>query len=136
MELYPVQAGRPLTVFRDVQVSDISFESHGQSSILGGLAAVKSGAVPSLTIQPSDRLEIRSKHPMVVRELTLDKGVVRARLTAPDATTIRAGDDHPRDLMPTLFDWLRYRWSTQLWGVISALATLWFAIQRWWSPSK
>lgn len=136
MELFPVQTGQSLTVLRDVEVSDISFENHGHSSILSGSAAVKSGAFPIVTVQPSDRLDIRSNIPMLVRELTFDKGAVKARLTAPEATTITAGDSHPRNLMPTLFDWLQYRWSTQLWGAISALATLWFAIQRWWSPSK
>jgi hypothetical protein len=136
MDLFPVSVERPLTVLRDVQVSDISFDTHDHSSVLEGVAVIKSGAAPNITIQPNDHLEIRSKSPMLVRELTFDGNDVRLKLTTTEATTLKAGGDRPRDLMPTLFDWLRYRWSTQLWGTISALAAMWFALQRWRNTSK
>jgi len=74
IELYPIDEDRPLTVFRDMQVSDINFEASGHSSILAGLVVIKSMAEASVKVQPSDRLQIRSAKPILVRELTFAKG--------------------------------------------------------------
>lgn len=136
MELFPLNPERPLTVLRDVRVSEIAFESGGHSSILGGVAVVKSGAEGSVKVQPSDLVQIRSAIPMVVRELGLANGELKVTLSATSANAIEVGDDPPRDLRPTLFDWVRFRWPTQLYGAMSVAAALWFALRSWWSSGK
>jgi hypothetical protein len=136
LELFPANAERQLTVFRDMQVSEISFEEAGHSSILGGSVFIRSGAVAGVPLQPSDRLTIRSTSPMIVRELTLAKGELKAKLSAPHATTTRLGEDRPLDLMPNLFEWIRFRWPNQLYATLSALAALWLATRRWWESSE
>ncbi len=73
---------------------------------------------------------------MLVRELTLTKGELRATLSAPRVTTLQLGEDSPRNLMPSLFEWIRFRWPNQLYATFSALAALWLATRRWWESSK
>ena len=136
VELYPIDKDQPLTVFRDVQVSEINFDGSGHSSILSGLAVIKSATEAGVKIQPSDRLQIRSREPMLVRELTFAKGELKARVSSDTASTILLGDKNPKNLMPTIFDWVRFRWPTQLYGAISALAVLWLALRRWWSSGN
>jgi len=136
LELFSANAERQLTVFRDMHVSEVSFEDAGHSTILGGLAFVKSKGEASVPLQPSDRLTIRSAGPMLVRELTLTKGELKATLSAPRVTTLQLGEDSPRNLMPTLFEWIRFRWPNQLYATLSALAALWLATRSWWEPSK
>lgn len=136
LELFPANAERQLTVFRDMHVSEICFEDSGHSSILGGLAFIKSGGEAGVPLQPSDRLTIRSAGPMLVRELTLTKGELKATLSAPRVTTLQLGEDSRRNLMPTLFEWIRFRWPNQLYATLSALAALWLATRRWWESSQ
>jgi hypothetical protein len=136
MELFPFNREGPLTVLRDVHVSEITFEAEGHSSILGGNATVKSRAETRIPIQPGDTLKIQSAMPMLVRELAFTKGELRVTLSTPNANTILLGDDPPRDLRPTLFVWVRFRWPTQLYGALSALAALWFALRTWWKSPQ
>jgi hypothetical protein len=136
LELFPANAERVLTVFRDVNVSEVYFEDAGHSTILGGLAFIKSRGEASVPLQPSDRLTIRSASPMLVRDLTLTKGELKATLSAPHAATIQLGEDLPRNLMPTLFEWIRFHWPNQLYATLSALTALWLATRRWWGSSK
>jgi hypothetical protein len=136
MELIPINNADALTVLRDVHVSQITFGDDGHSSILGGSAVVKGRSENKITIQPSDNLNIQSAKPMLVRELKFEKGELRVTLTTPNANTISVGDDPPRDLRPTLFEWIRFRWPTQLYGALSALAALWFAARTWWKSPE
>lgn len=133
LELFPANAERQLTVFRDVHVSEVSFEDGGHSTILGGLALVKSGSEEGVRLQPSDGLTIRSASPMLVRELFLSKGELKATISAPQATAIRIGEGSGRNLMPTLFEWLRRRWPDQLYATLSAVVALGFAVRHWWN---
>ena len=73
---------------------------------------------------------------MLVRELTLAKGELKATLSAPHVTTLQLGEDSPRNLMPTLFEWIRFRWPNHFYATLSALAALWLATRRWWESSK
>lgn len=136
LELFPANAERLLTVFRDIHVSEIYFEDAGHSTILGGSAFIKSRGGASVALQPSDRLTLRSASPMLVRELTLTNGELKAMVSAPRVTGIQLGEDSPRNLMPTLFEWIQYRWPNQLYATLSALAALWLATRRWWDSSK
>ncbi|TQK03492.1 hypothetical protein [Herbaspirillum sp. SJZ107] len=136
MDLFPVDPTQLMTVFRDVRVSAIRFENLGESSVHGGQVVVQSGPTPSITVQPSDRIDIRSTAPMLLREVTFDKTGLRVKLTAAEATVITMGGGNPRNLMPTMFDWLRFRWPTQLWGTISAIVAIWFAARQWWRPDQ
>jgi hypothetical protein len=136
LELFPANSERQLTVFRDTGISEISFEDAGHSTILGGSALIRSGAEGGVRLQPSDHLAIRSSGPMLMRELTLSKGELRALLSVPRATTIVSGEDASDNLMPTLFEWLRARWPTQLYATLSALVALALAVRNWWEMSK
>jgi hypothetical protein len=132
LELFPANEKVQLTVLRNMQVSEIIFEDDGNSTILGGSVYVKSDAETSISLQPSDRLTIRSTDHMLLRELTLTKGELRAVLSAASANTVQSGEDSPRNLIPTFFEWIRYRWPTQLYATLSALVAIWLAAQRWW----
>jgi hypothetical protein len=136
MELIPSNNAAPLTILRDVHVSQISFGDDGRSSILGGSAVVKSRSENKISVQASDNLDIQSATPMLVRELKFAKGELEVTLTTPNANVISLGDDPPRDLRPTLFEWIRFRWPTQLYGALSALAALWFAARTWWKSPE
>jgi hypothetical protein len=136
LELLPENNSQGLTVLRNTRVSQMIFEDDGHSSILGGSAHIKSETESGIRLQPSDRLTIRSDCPMLLRELTLKNGELRAILSAPRANTIEAGEDSQRNLMPTLFQWIRYRWPTQLYATLSALVAVWLAIRRWVRSSE
>jgi len=136
IELIPFNKEDSLTVLRDVHVSEITFGDEGHSSILGGNAVIKSRAESEIAIEPSDNLIIRSAMPMVVRELILAKEELKVTLTTPNANTILLGEDPPRDLRPTLFEWVQFRWPTQLYGTLSALVALWFAARTWWKTPE
>jgi hypothetical protein len=136
LELFPANSERQLTVFRDENVSEISFEDMGHSTILGGSALIKSGAEGGVHLQPSDHLTVRSSTPMLVRELSLSKGELTAILSVPRATTIASGENSSQNLMPTLFEWLRARWPTQLYATLSALVALALALRGWWETSQ
>ena len=136
MELFPFSKEGSLTLLRDVHVSEITFDDEGHSSVLGGSAVVKSRAETKMAIQPSDDILIQSAVPMLVRELVFEKGELKVTLASPHANTILLGNDPPRDLRPTLFEWVRFRWPTQLYGTLSALAALWFAARAWWKTPQ
>lgn len=133
IDLFPVQTDGAMTVFRDLRAPAISFQREGGSSVLAGEATVKAGPTPSIVLQAGDRVDLRSLDAMLLREVTFDKTGIRVKLTASNATTFALGE---RNLIPTLFDWLRFRWPTQLWGAIGALVTLWLATRRWWRGSQ
>jgi len=135
-ELLPTKGTSELTVFRDIRVSQITFEDSGRSTILGGAAFIKGNSSAPIQLQPSDRFTIQSDTPMLLRELTLTKGELKARLSAPRAKDILLGDDSPRNLMPTWFQWIRYRWPSELYATISALIVAWLAIRRWMESSE
>jgi hypothetical protein len=136
LELFPANSERQLTVFRDAGISEISFEDAGHSTILGGSALIRSGPEGGIRVQPSDHFRIRSSSPMLVRELTLNKGELRALLSVPRATAIVSGEDASDNLMPTLFESMRARWPTQLYATLSALVVFALALRNWWETSK
>jgi hypothetical protein len=136
LELFPENSERQLTVFRDTRVSEIVFEDAGHSSILGGAVHIKSDTESGIPLQPSDRLTVRSDSPMLLRELTLSNGELKAILSAPHARVIQVGEDSQRNLLPTLFQWLKYRWPTQLYATLSALVAVWLAVRHWLSSSE
>jgi hypothetical protein len=136
LELFPANTERQLTVFRDVHLSEIDFEDARHSTILGGSVYIKSGAETGTPLQPSDRVTIRSAGPMLLRELTLTKGELKVLLSAPSANIVQVGEDSPRDVIPTLFEWIQHRWPTQLYATLSALVAFWLALRRWLESSE
>lgn len=64
-------------------------------------------------LRPSDLLKLESNHPMLLRELTLTKGELKAIVSVPQATTILLGEKSPRNLMPPVFQWVLYRWPSK-----------------------
>lgn len=134
--LYPADELHELAVFRDVHVSSISFEDAGRSTILSGTAYIKGTGGNGLALRPSDLLVLSSTYRMLLRELTLTKGELKVILSVPKATTILLGEDSPRDLRPTLFQWILYRWPNQLYATVSALIAAWFALRRWWGSQE
>ena len=135
MQLFPFHSEGLLTVLRDVHVSEITFDDGGHSSILGGSILIKGRSDSKTIIQPSDNIVIRSAAPMLVREIIFEKDKLKVTLATVNANTILIGDDSPRDLRPTLFEWVRFRWPTQLYGTLSALVALWFAARSWWKSA-
>lgn len=136
LSLYPADEQHELAVFRDIHVSSISFEEGGRSTILRGTAYIRGRSSSALTLRPSDLLVLGSGHPMLLREITLTKGELKVVATVPKATTILLGEDSPRDLRPTLFQWILYRWPNQLYATISALIAVWLGLRRWWESSE
>jgi hypothetical protein len=136
LSLYPADELHELAVFRDVHVSRISFEEAGRSTILSGTAYVRGRGSSGLALRPSDLLVLSSGHPMLLREITLTRGELKVIATVPKATTILLGEDSPRDLRPTLFQWILYRWPSQLYATLSALIAVWLALRRWWESPE
>jgi hypothetical protein len=136
IEIFPANADRSLTVFRDLHISDIGFEDSGHTTLLGGSIHVNNSGEASTQLLPSDRVTIKSSNPMLLRELAFTNGELRVKLSAPTANTIQLGENSPRNLVPTLFAWIRYRWPTQLYATLSALVVLWLAIRQWWGSSE
>jgi hypothetical protein len=134
--LYPADEHQELAVFRDVHVSSISFEDSGHSTILSGTAYVKGSGSGGIALRPSDLLALGSKVPMLLREMTLTKGTLKIVLSVPKAERILLGEDSPRDLRPTLFQWILYRWPNQLYATASALIATWLALRRWWRSEE
>jgi len=134
--LYPADQLRELAVFRDVHVSSISFSEAGHSTVLNGTAYIRGRGSRGVTLRPSDLLVLSSEHPILLRELTLTKGELKVLATVPKATTILLGEDSPRDLRPTLFQWILYRWPNQLYATLSALIAIWLALRRWWESAE
>jgi hypothetical protein len=136
LSLYPVDESRELAVFRDVHVSSISFEDAGRSTILNGTAYIRGRGASGLGLRPSDLLVISSGNPMLLREITLAKGELKVIVSVPKATKILLGEDSPRDLRPTLFQWMLYRWPNELYATLSALVAVWLALRRWWESPE
>jgi hypothetical protein len=134
--LYPADELHDLAVFRDVHISGISFEDAGRSTILSGTVYIKGRGASGLALRPSDLLVLSSEHPMLLREITLTTGELKVIVSAPKATTILLGEDSPRDLRPTLFQWILYRWPSQLYATLSALIAAWLALRRWWESRE
>jgi len=131
LEIFPANDQPQLTVFRGVQVTEISFEDEGHSTILGGTAYIKGGAGESKQLQPGDYLTIGSVSPMLLRELVFANGELMVRLSTDNANTLQAGADSSSNLIPTLFTFILNRWPTQLYATLSALVATWFALRRW-----
>jgi hypothetical protein len=134
LELIPTKTDRELTIFRDIHVSQIDFEDENHSTVLEGNVYVKGGA--DVTLKPSDQFTILSDEPMLLRELTLTKGELTVRLSAQKAKTLRLGYAPPRSLIPTVFQWIRYRWPSELYATFSALIVAWLAIRKWIGTSE
>lgn len=130
--LYPADELHELAVLRDVHVSSISFEDAGHSTILSGTAYIKGGGGSGLALRPSDLFAVSSAKPMLLREMTLTKGELKVIVSVPKATMIVLRGDSPRDLRPTLLQWMLYRWPNQLYATFSALIAVWLALRRWW----
>jgi hypothetical protein len=136
LEVIPTKSDRELTVFRDIRVSQIVFEDENHSTVLGGNAYVKGGADASVELKPSDQFTIQSGEPMFLRELTLTKGELKIRLSARNAKTLLVGEAPSRSLIPTMFQWIRYRWPSELYATLSALVVAWLAIRKWIGSSE
>ena len=100
--LYPSEQTGDLAILRDVQMSGVSFVHGGHSSILSGITNIEGRERP-LNLSPSELLRLESVAPIILRELTLSQGVLKAIVSAPRATGLLVGEDTPRDLRPTLF---------------------------------
>lgn len=134
LSLYPSDDQHELALFRNVHVSSISFEDAGRSTILSGTAYIRGrGANP---LRPSDLLAVASQNPMLLREITLAKGDLKVIVSVPKATTILLGEDSPRDLRPTLFQWMLFRWPNEFYATLSALVAVWLALRRWWESKE
>ena len=136
LELIPTKSDYELTVFRDIHVSQINFEDENHSTVLGGNAYVKGGADADVILKPSDQFIIQSDEPMLLRELTVTKGELKVRLSAQKAKTLCLGNAPPRSLVPTVFQWIRYRWPSELYATLSALVVAWLAIRKWIGSSE
>lgn len=132
LELFPSNQAGELTVFRDLHVAEINFMDGESSSILSGALHVRNSAQATTTLQPSDQLMLQGRNSIVVRELVLSKGELKALVSVPKATAIQYGEDTLRDGMPTLLEWVHFRWPTELYVTLSALVGLWLAARRWW----
>jgi hypothetical protein len=136
LSLYPADELHELAVFRDLHVSSITFENAGRSTILSGTAYIRGRGASGLPLRPSDLLVLSSRYPMLLREITLARGELKAIVSVPKATTILLGEDAPRDLRPTLFQWILYRWPNELYAALSALIAVWLALRRWWGGTE
>ena len=128
--LFPSDEAHELAVFRNIRIAKISFESDGSPTILSGSLHIGGGGA-DVALRPSDRLVLLSKRPIILRELALTDGQLKAVLSIPAATGINLGDDQPRDLRPSLLQWLLFQWPNELYAVLSAGAALWIATRRW-----
>jgi len=126
---YPASESKPLTVARNVRIARAIFG--GSNVILGGTVFVRNRPEPTVSLRPGDELLIDPGAPATVRQITLADGELRAIVSYPSATSVLLGDPHPRDLLPTVFDWLRASWPTQLYGAITAIAAAWVTLREW-----
>ena len=132
----PTNSDRELTVFRDIHVSQIDFKDGDHSTILGGNAYVMDGAGAGTTVRPSEQFTIQSDEPMLLRELTLTKGALKVRLSAQKAKTLSLGSAPSYSLVPTMFQWIRSRWPSELYASLSALVVAWLAVRKWIDSSR
>ncbi|QIE30229.1 hypothetical protein [Caballeronia sp. SBC2] len=129
--LYPAEKQHDLAVFRNTAISSVAFDDAGDSTILSGAAHVGGGGL-SVPLRPSDLLIVRSVKPMVLRELSLRDGQLNVVMSAPEATAVLLGRDSPKDLRPSLLQWLFFHWPNELYAAVSAAIAAWLAVRRWW----
>ena len=129
--LHPAEQQRDLAVFRNSAISSVAFEDVGDSTILSGTAHVGDGG-QSIPLRHGDLLTVRSAKPMVMRALSLQDGQLDVVMSAPEATVVRLGRDSPRDLRPSLLQWLLSHWPNELYAAASAAIATWLAVRRWW----
>jgi hypothetical protein len=126
---YPASEARPLTIARDLRVADALYG--GDNVILGGTVFVRNRPEQRIPLQPGDALMIDVGEPATVRQITLANGELRAIVSYPSVTNIVLGKPHPKNLMPTVFDWIRANWPTQLYAAITAIAAAWVGLREW-----
>jgi hypothetical protein len=129
--LYPAKKQHDLAVFRNTAISNVAFEDAGDSTILDGAIHVGDGG-PSVQLRPSDVLTVRSAKPMALRALSLQDGQLNVIISAPEATVVSVGRDSPKDLRPSLLQWLLFHWPNELYAAVSAAIASWLAVRRWW----
>jgi hypothetical protein len=135
--LFPSDETRDLAIFRNTRLAHISFGKSGTSEILGGELRIRGRSDDSpIILRPSDLLVIRSEKPIILRELTLSGGQLKAILSASEAQVIGLGDVDMRDLRPTLLQWLLYRWPDEVYVILTAIIAIWLSIRRWWGASE
>ncbi|MBZ9711607.1 hypothetical protein LB543_33555 [Mesorhizobium sp. ESP7-2] len=129
--LYPAEKQQDLAVFRNTAISSVAFEEAGDPTILSGAVDVGDGG-QNFQLRPSDLLTVRSAKPMIVRALSLQDGQLNVIMSAPEATVLRLGRDSPKDLRPSLLQWLLFHWPNELYAAVSAAVATWLAVRRWW----
>lgn len=130
--LFPADELHELAVFRDVHVSNLSFQKDGRSTILSGTAYIRGGSPTGQALRPSDLLVLSTQRPILLREVTLINGGLKVVASLPYASSILLGEDSPQELKPTLFQWAVYRWPNQFYATLTALIAVWLAVRRWW----
>jgi hypothetical protein len=133
--LFPADETQELAIFRNIRISRIAFKSGDAPSILSGALHIR-GGLANVPLGPSDRLVLGSESPMILREVGLAAGQLKVVLSASRATTIQLGDDQPRDLRPSLLQWLMFRWPNELYAALSAVIALWIGTRRWWRGAE
>ena len=134
--LFPADELHELAVFRDVHVSNLSFQKDGRSTILSGTAYVRGGSLTGQALRPSDLLVLIAQKPILLREVTLINGGLKVVASIPCASSILLGEDSPQQLKPTLFQWAIYRWPNQFYAALTALIAAWLAVRRWWESAE
>lgn len=134
--LFPADESHELAVFRDVHVSDLSFQKDGRSTILKGTAYIRGESPTGQALRPSDLLVLSTQRPILLRELTLVNGGLKVVASIPYASSILLGEDSPQELKPTLFQWVMYRWPNQFYATLTALIAAWLAVRRWWESAE
>lgn len=130
--LFPADASQGLAVFRDVHVSNLSFQKDGRSTILSGTAYIRGGNPAGQALRPSDLLVLSAERPILLREVTLMDGGLKVVASLPYASSILLGEDSPQELKPTLLQWAISRWPNQFYVTLTALIAAWLAVRRWW----
>ena len=133
----PTESNRDLAVFRDSRVSQIDFDDdEHHSTVVGGMVYVDAGADRRIELKPGDHLTLRSDEPMLLRELVLTGGELKLRLSSLKLTTLLVGGPQPRNLTPSVFEWLRFQFPAELYTVLSALVVTLLAIRKWIESSE
>lgn len=131
VELYPATGQKSIVVARNLAASGVTYELDGETSVLGGKIFVQSHLSQEIPIRSGDRLQIDTDEPAYVREMSLADGEIKADLSYLKATRVWLGNPAPLNLMPTVFDWIRARWPTQLYATITAIVAAWLAVKGW-----
>jgi hypothetical protein len=131
IELYPASDQKSMIVARNLPASKVTYELDRETSVLGGRIFVRSHQSQEIPIRSGDRLEIETDEPAYVREISLADGEIKAVLSYLKATSVGLGNPAPQNLMPTVFDWIKARWPTQLYATIMAIVAAWLGFRRW-----